>query len=125
MGRRLIGMLAAVALTGCITIPGRNPTEASSNTRSRVDLEVNNNMIPPGPAYIYMMTPGGIERDMGTVFGGSQVLTYKGLALTGNYQFVAKTGERTIVSPVFVMNNVLGLHWDLERNFMQVTRRAE
>ena len=98
---------------------------AGSSTQSRVDIEINNNLIPPGPVYIYLIPDGGIERDLGTVFTGTHTVSYTGLELKGNYQLVAKTGDRTVPSAILPMKNVLGLRWDLERNYIEVTKVAE
>lgn len=117
MRRRALTALFVLALSACATAP--------PGSQAQVDFEIINNLIPPGPATIYLLTRVGSEREVGIVSGGTRVLRYQGLALKGEYQLVAKRGERIIYSPIIVLERVLGLRWDLERNYLQVTRVEE
>lgn len=118
--RSALALIFAVMMTGCASFRG-------SGGPVQLEIEVINNLIPPGPIYLYMIANGGIERDLGTVFGGTHVVQVKSpLELSGNYQFIAKTGSRTVATPVLVLDkNILALRWDLERNFIDVTKRVE
>ncbi|HEX6558525.1 MAG TPA: hypothetical protein VF021_03665 [Longimicrobiales bacterium] len=112
--RHALAALVIFALGGCATAP--------PGSQAQVDFEIINDLIPPGPATIYLLTRVGSEREIGIVSGGTRVLRYQGLALKGEYQLVAKRGERIIYSPILVLERVLALRWDLERNYIQVTR---
>ncbi len=120
IARGTLALVIALTIASCASFRG-------SGGKVQLELEVLNNLIPPGPVYVYMIANGGIERDIGTVFGGTQVLEVKSpLELNGNYQFVAKSGSRTVTTPILVLDkSILGLRWDLERNFIDVSRRVE
>lgn len=126
--RRYTVLLLTLMLgTAACSHTGKGGEDTSPAPSAQGDLEimVHNNLIPPGPVYVYLVPSAGIERDLGTVYGGNQVVRYRGLALKGSYQLVARTGSRTIASPVLVLTKVAGLDWDLERNRIQVTRTIE
>ena len=116
---------AAFALSACAHQGEESGTPSGAQSQGQLDIDVTNNLIPPGPVYVYLVPAAGIERDLGTVFGGTHRVTYRGFPLRGNYQFVARTGNRTVASTVLVLTNVLGLRWDLERNRIEVTRVVE
>ena len=118
-------LLAMLPLAACAHGEAETNTGTGATTQGQLDLDVTNNLIPPGPVYVYLVPSSGIERDLGTVFGGTHRLTYRGFPLRGNYQFVARSGSRTVASPVMVLTNVLTMRWDLERNRIEVTKVVE
>ncbi|HUP89955.1 MAG TPA: hypothetical protein VM100_11405 [Longimicrobiales bacterium] len=119
-------LMAILATAACAHESADTSTQANVQSQpGQLDIDVTNNLIPPGPVYVYLVPSSGIERDLGTVFGGTHRVTYRGFPLRGNYQFVARSGSRTIASTVLVLTNVLGLRWDLERNRIEVTRVVE
>jgi hypothetical protein len=111
--RRAVPALFVLLLAGCASAP--------PGSLAHVDIEVINNLIPPGPATIYLAARIGTEREVGIAPGGTRVLRYQGLALKGEYQLVARRGERLVYSPILVLEHVTRLRWDLERNFIEVT----
>jgi len=115
--RHAFHALFVLLLAGCATAP--------AGSQAHVDFEIINDLVPPGPATIYIQARVGTEREIGIVSGGTRVLRYQGLALKGEYQFVARRGERIIYSPILVMEHVTSVRWDLERNFVEVTGMEE
>ena len=104
---------------------GEDTREGSVVPANKGELTINvrNNLIPPTPVYIYLVPgSGGIERDLGQIFSGDRTVRYRGMPLQGPFQLVAKGSERSIVSPIIVLTKVQELQWDLERDFIQVTK---
>ena len=116
-------------LGGCASTgkTGEDTREGSVLPANKGDLtiDVRNNLIPPTPVYIYLVPSSGIERDMGQIFSGDRVVKYRGMPLQGAFQLIAKGSERSVASPVIVLTKVQELTWDLERNFIQITKMYE
>lgn len=117
-----ITMLAAAA---CASSNRGESLPQGSTVKGDLNINIRNNLIPPGAVYVYLVPNGGIERDLGTVMSGNRTVQYRGMPLKGTYQLVARTGSRTIASPILVLTNVQEIEWDLERNFLQITKIAE
>ena len=100
-------------LTACATNPASGP-------QIDLSIRVNNNLIPPTSLTIYLVPRAGIERNLGSIVGsGRHTLNYRGLRLSGEYQLVARTSRDTSMgSPIMVLDNVTGIDWDLQRNYV-------
>lgn len=72
---------------------------------------------------IYLVPRAGIEHNLGTLVGsGRHTLRYRGLPLSGEYQLVARgSSNRALGSPILVLDNVTGINWDLQRNYIDLT----
>lgn len=127
MFRRYYAVLLMPLLLLAACASGNRGESVPQGTAVQGDLNINirNNLIPPGAVYVYLVPNGGIERDLGTVMSGNRTVQYRGMPLKGTYQLVARTGSRTIASPILVLTNVREIEWDLERNFLQITKIAE
>lgn len=123
-----VSLAFAVTLAGCTwTRKGGESTQQNVNvTRSDLVINVRNNLIPPTPVYLYLVpSGGGMEKDLGTIYGGDRSVRYEGLPLQGTFQFVARGSEKQVVSQVLVLTKAQVVSWDLQRNFIQVTRYAD
>ena len=116
----LCAVLCAVLWTACAS------TGEQNNAQRAVNVTVVNNVIPPSPLEIYLVPRAGIERSLGRVTGGTQTLQYRGLALSGEYQLVARTlSSQTYYSPIIVLENVRAIRWDLMRNFLDISTEEQ
>lgn len=122
---RVCFFLIAIGAAGCASAPADNGTQ-DSPVQGQLDFHIRNNLIPPATITIYLVPRSGVERELGTIFGsGEQTLRYRGLPLQGEYQLEARADTRSLTSPILVLTKVLGVDWDLQRNYVQVTKVQE
>lgn len=119
-------LMMALAVTSCAGAPADNAASQNSPVRGQLDFRIHNNMIPPSTITVYLVPRAGVERELGTIFGsGEQTLQYRGLPLQGEYQLVARADTRELASPIVILTHVLAMDWDLQRNYVQVTKVQE
>lgn len=106
-------------------VAGACASRGEPGAQADVTIHINNNLIPPASLTIYLMPRAGIERNLGNLIGsGRHTLRYQGFPLGGEYQLIARTtGDRAFGSPVMVLDNVIRIDWDLQRNFVDITYR--
>jgi len=88
-----------------------------------VRILVNNNLVPPTPVSVYMLSQTGQERYLGMVVSSStNTVLYQGLPPVGEYRLVARseTSNRRIVSNIVLMDGVTALEWSLENNLVEI-----
>jgi hypothetical protein len=86
-------------------------------------IDVTNNLIPPTTVSVILQPRAGIDRNLGEVFSNrTQALHYVGMPLQGEYQLIAEVANgRRLYSVIVVLTNATRVHWDLQRNFIDVT----
>jgi hypothetical protein len=120
--RDLTAAFVLIATAACASGSGGGQT-TGTGTQRQLDIRINNNLIPPRTLTIYLVPRSGIEQNLGDLIGsGVRTLSYRGLALQGEYQLVARVvgAERAVFSNIIVMDKVRLIDWDLQRNFVEI-----
>ena len=115
--------MAAFVLVATAACASGGAQPATGGTQGQLDIRINNNLIPPRTLTIYLVPRSGIEQNLGDIFGsGMKSVSYRGLALKGEYQLVARVvgAEVAVFSNIVVLDKVRLIDWDLQRNFVDI-----
>jgi hypothetical protein len=115
--------MAAFVLIASAACASGGSQPGTGGTQGQLDIRINNNLIPPRTLTIYLVPRSGIEQNLGDILGsGMKSVSYRGLALKGEYQLVARVvgAERAIFSNIVVLDKVRLIDWDLQRNFVEI-----
>lgn len=110
----VLWLMALALLSACASAAKGGPAVA---------VTVHNNLIPPTPVSVYMVSQTGQERYLGMIVSGSaRTLRYEGLPPVGEYRLLARseTSSRRVVSNILLMDGVTALEWTLENNFVEI-----
>ena len=117
--RNLTAGVVLLAAAACASGGGAQ----TGGTQGQLDIRINNNLIPPRTLTIYLVPRSGMEKNLGDLIGsGIRTVSYRGLALQGEYQLVARVvgAERAVFSNIVVLDKVRLIDWDLQRNFVEI-----
>ena len=120
---KIRNLMAALILTATAACASSGGQPAAGGTQGQLDIRINNNLIPPRTLTIYLVPRSGIEQNLGDILGsGMKTVSYRGLALKGEYQLVARVvgAEVAVFSNIVVLDKVRLIDWDLQRNFVEI-----
>ena len=120
---KIRNLMAALILTATAACASSGGPPAAGGTQGQLDIRINNNLIPPRTLTIYLVPRSGIEQNLGDILGsGMKTVSYRGLALKGEYQLVARVvgAEVAVFSNIVVLDKVRLIDWDLQRNFVEI-----
>lgn len=90
----------------------------SGSPEDRVQVRVNNNLVPPTALTVYAVSDAGSRRLLGSVSPNQEItLTFDPGSAGGSYRLMARTlsGAEIVSNPVFIRTGG-GVSWTLQSN---------